>query len=960
MRLLLAGNFVLGTDLVVGGPLDGSGYGHLQLVFDQGDLLEATEIEVQGNAYALWFFGNWVVSEEDNNHSQDTGFFGQENFYTNVEIELGDRTPDHVWDILTQAREQFDNAIRGDQTGTLFQYEVTYNSNTFASTLLSIIGIDINDHIDSLITSREEDDLIPDFTFAEGIRGYPGYNRNALNDAEFPNDAIDLQFNGTDGNDIIQTGNGRDTLSGNMGNDHLSDGGIIDEEEAAVRLLDDPDSRIDVLDGGEDDDIITFADDLEADIFLVSEGFDYIEGGGVLDRIILPTELIDADSLDIGIESIPVGTFQQNEFVRESVEIEVLHRGNGRSQASEAPTANGIPLLGGFIVNPDPDASAVVAQYQGFNSPDTNGVYDEFTARVKVTTTIVNINEDGGGGGGATETVIESTLQLSAFDVTYYTLDAVQASFPEVLQTYDELEREYSAQSLFINIGFAIQSEEAADNGVPREGSWVLISDFTPGDFGIEFSLENPEDFARINNEGAFEEYRLINENLDEAPDTPSEPADPVDPGADISLQTLQTAETNMIEVAEVLSGSAADELISGGVADDILDGLGGDDVLFGGAGNDTLNGGEGDDTLFASRGQDTYDGGAGTDTLDLRYMEIGHVVDLTVGELTEQSQGALIQALASIERVIGTQDADRIIGDRNANQLFGSDGEDTLSGRGGDDIIFGGADSDTLSGGGGEDTLRGGSGDDHLTGGAGNDILIGEHGDDVLRGGSGEDALNAGFGDDRLNGGAGGDRLTGGEGIDTATYGNSDAAVAINLQTGDASGGDAEGDVLVQIENLVGTDFADNLTGNAEANRLAGRDGNDALFGLDGSDRLIGGLGNDELFGGNGNDRLFGGEGDDIIDGGSGDDRLSGNAGADRFRFSVFDFGNDTIRDYEDGLDIIDFAALGIAFSDLSISQDGEDANIQVSGNVDNFITLLDTDIALVTQSDFQFSAVE
>lgn len=57
---------------------------------------------------------------------------------------------------------------------------------------------------------------------------------------------------------------------------------------------------------------------------------------------------------------------------------------------------------------------------------------------------------------------------------------------------------------------------------------------------------------------------------------------------------------------------------------------------------------------------------------------------------------------------------------------------------------------------------------------------------------------------------------------------------------------GEALGDVLIDIENLSGSVFADTLDGSAVANRLAGGAGNDALDGLAGNDHLIGGAGND------------------------------------------------------------------------------------------------------------------
>ncbi len=101
-----------------------------------------------------------------------------------------------------------------------------------------------------------------------------------------------------------------------------------------------------------------------------------------------------------------------------------------------------------------------------------------------------------------------------------------------------------------------------------------------------------------------------------------------------------------------------------------------------------------------------------------------------------------------------------------------------------------------------------------------------------------------------------------GGTGIDTVQYSGSSAAVAVNLLAGTASGGDAAGDVLVDVENLTGSNFADVLVGNDGANRLDGGVGTDTLWGGAGTDVLNGGVDNDGLRGGAGADVLDGGAG--------------------------------------------------------------------------------------------------
>ena len=142
-----------------------------------------------------------------------------------------------------------------------------------------------------------------------------------------------------------------------------------------------------------------------------------------------------------------------------------------------------------------------------------------------------------------------------------------------------------------------------------------------------------------------------------------------------------------------------------------------------------------------------------------------------------------------------------------------------------------------------------------HIYGLAGDDMLTGGADGDTLDGGDGNDVLDGGAGDDRLNGGAGADTLIGGAGADTAQYSGSSSGVKVSLVSGLGSGGDAEGDTLSGIENLIGSDFADKLTGDGAANDLFGGDGNDSLYG------------------GGGDDRLSGDEGADLLDGGAGID---------------------------------------------------------------------------------------
>ncbi|WP_316975794.1 right-handed parallel beta-helix repeat-containing protein [Shumkonia mesophila] len=108
-----------------------------------------------------------------------------------------------------------------------------------------------------------------------------------------------------------------------------------------------------------------------------------------------------------------------------------------------------------------------------------------------------------------------------------------------------------------------------------------------------------------------------------------------------------------------------------------------------------------------------------------------------------------------------------------------------------------------------------------------------------TFSGSEGVDELWGGAGDDTLIGGAGADILDGGDGNDTASYAGSAEGVTVDLglSTAQVSSGDASGDTLSDIENLVGSAHNDTLTGGAGANMLTGGAGNDTLDGGAGAD---------------------------------------------------------------------------------------------------------------------------
>ncbi|MBT9316459.1 choice-of-anchor L domain-containing protein [Leptothoe spongobia] len=262
-------------------------------------------------------------------------------------------------------------------------------------------------------------------------------------------------------------------------------------------------------------------------------------------------------------------------------------------------------------------------------------------------------------------------------------------------------------------------------------------------------------------------------------------------------------------------------------IADDVLivadlSGGRGDDEIFGGGGNDTIRGNRDNDALFGGAGDDRLLGGSGED-----YLEGGPGADILDGGSEPDKGSDKVSYINSEVGIVFQPDPDQ------PNEFIGTGGE---------------AEGDRLKN---IEYIEGSNHDDVLRGDGDSNTLEGLNGNDILLGGDGRDFVV---------GGGGGDVLNGGAGRDSTTYVTSYGNVFIDLATGMAFGGDAEGDRLISIEDVQGSIFDDILKGNNKRNRLGG------LFG---DDRLEGAGGRDELAGDEGDDILIGGPGADTLDGG-------------------------------------------------------------------------------------------
>ncbi|ABG32578.1 calcium-binding protein [Roseobacter denitrificans] len=238
----------------------------------------------------------------------------------------------------------------------------------------------------------------------------------------------------------------------------------------------------------------------------------------------------------------------------------------------------------------------------------------------------------------------------------------------------------------------------------------------------------------------------------------------------------------------------------------------------------------------------------------------------------------------------LGDGDDRFIVGDQNGSDLaqlapgmtlLGGAGTDTLvasgvvdlqAGTGPDGVTFSGFENitrvsgtfGTLLGDDGANRLQDSAGDGFLAGRGGADILLGEAGNDVLIGGLGADVLD------------------GGAGLDTASYADSTTSIFIREVPGAQMlgfRGEAQGDVLIDIERIEGSAFNDLFRGGERSMIIEGGAGDD---------RIVAGGGNDTIFGQDGNDLLLRAEegrvsGTNTFDGGDGFDLLGGFEGGVR-----------------------------------------------------------------------------
>ena len=446
--------------------------------------------------------------------------------------------------------------------------------------------------------------------------------------------------------------------------------------------------------------------------------------------------------------------------------------------------------------------------------------------------------------------------------------------------------------------------------------------------------------------------------------------------------------------VENLVATATGGQALTGNAQANGVIGSNGNDMLDGGAGADVMTGGTGNDIYYVDNVSDNVVEIAGGGTNDQIVASVSYTLAGRHVETLTLSGSAAINAT-------GNSLAQTLNGNSGNNSLFGLDGNDQLFGAGGNDVLDGGGGADVMTGGDGNDiyyvdnagdsivesatggvdrvlasigfSLAGRNVEDIVLTGSAHIDATGNGLNNMLVGNSGDNSLAGSSGDDILDGGLGTNSLDGGTGSDTASYGSASSGVTVDLSiSGAQATGSGGTDLLVSIENLFGSTFADMLTGDGGANVLnggAGADimtggaGNDIYYVDDSGDSVVEsatGSGVDTVFaaisyslagryadnviltgssninatgnslnnlltGNAGNNSLTGAAGNDILDGGLGTDKLTGGAGQDSFAFTSVLGGNvDVITDYSVADDVIlldDAIFTGLAIGALSAS---------------------------------------
>ena len=568
---------------------------------------------------------------------------------------------------------------------------------------------------------------------------------------------------GNDSANVIDSGDGDDTVYGAMGSDTLSGGDHTSGDVLRFDDLDDVGIALNIDTG-----IASYGGDLSVDTF---SGFEEYVGTQQADTI------IGSAAIDI------VSTLGGDDELSASAGRDILDGGAG----ADTLDYSGLGNIGGIELNLDGSSDTTVTVIDGD---------DDTIANIE---NIVASSGDDVLGGDAFANRLEGLDGDDQFDASAGADTLIGGAGDDTL--------DYSALSSATSISVALQGESSAsvsiigsDNDTISEIENIVgtAGDDTISGDSADNTLEGRGgDDTLTGGQGA--DLLLGGDGEDTI--VAGEGADVSDGGAGVDTVDYSGLATGQ-SISLALNGSTdATVTVTGGDDDTVrnvenLIATSGDDQVSGDAQANDIQGLAGDDIISASDGADTLDGGAGNDTLD--YSALADIQRITVeldgsNATTVVVTGGSNDVVQNIENIIATQGNDSLNGDSQDNYFQGELGRDTLIGGAGDDVLDGGtgASVDTVSY---SDSVSGvtvdlsaqialddGFGDvDTLI-----DIegLIGSELDDSITSATDTQRIDAEGGDDNIVLNLGSVTVDGGSGNDTADYSGLAAVNAISVE---------------------------------------------------------------------------------------------------------------------------------------------------------------------------------
>ncbi|OYU48734.1 MAG: hypothetical protein CFE31_09845 [Rhizobiales bacterium PAR1] len=357
---------------------------------------------------------------------------------------------------------------------------------------------------------------------------------------------------------------------------------------------------------------------------------------------------------------------------------------------------------------------------------------------------------------------------------------------------------------------------------------------------------------------------------------------------------------------ANNVTAGASLDTITAGDGGNVIDAGAGDNIITTGSGIDSITAGDGDNTVIAGAGDNTITLGAGSNT-----ATAGSGDDI----LTATGGGNSVNLGDGDNTITITGGFNNVTTGAGLDRITLGDGDNIISAGEGDNVITSGSGADAITAGNGDNTINAGDGDNVFTLGTGSNTVNGGVGADDLTASGSNNTVDLGDGDNVVNITGGDNNVTTGAGADTINLGGDNNIVVAGNGTNAITLTGANGAITSGTgDDSITAGDATTVTDTGGNNIITLGNGDNIVNTGAGDDTVTVGDGNNEINTGAGNDTLLAGIGNDLIYAGAGDDTITTGAGSDVIVFkAVQTEGQDTLRDFTSGQDILQFNASDI-----------------------------------------------